>query len=256
MIVISLVGLTEQGYFDKLKSMIEDMYNKYKHKVTIVTHSMGGPISLFFLTDVVDQQWKDRYIKQYITLSAVWAGSVKSVRAIISGDNEGVFIDRPIWGRDSSRSYQSTLWLLPPVGKLWGDFGFAFTPRGSFSANNYEELFNSLGIKDGWERYQGGLNNSRYDRSPNVTTYCYYGMGKPTPLQFVYSQKEYPDSPPEVINGTGDGTVPEKSLKVCGEWMNRQSYPVYMKEFSPVEHVDLIKNKDLIAAVDKIIYSS
>ena len=254
MCFISLVGLEGQKYFDKLKSMIEDMYKTYKHKVTIVTHSMGGPISLHFLTDVVDQQWKDTYIKQYITLSAVWAGSVKSVRAIISGDNEGIFIDRPIWGRDDSRSYQSTLWLLPPVGKLWGNFPFAFTPNVSYSANNYREMFEDLGVKDGWERYQNGLSNTRYDRSPNVTTYCYYGMGKDTPLQLIYSRDNYPDSPPNVTTGDGDGTVPEKSLKVCGEW--QQSYPVHMKAFSPVEHVELIKNKTVIAAIDKIIYSS
>ena len=31
-------------------------------KVTLVVHSMGGPVSLYFLTKVVNQQWKDTYI--------------------------------------------------------------------------------------------------------------------------------------------------------------------------------------------------
>ena len=236
--------------------MIEDMYKTYKHKVTIVTHSMGGPISLHFLTDTVDQKWKDTYIKQYITLSAVWAGSVKSIRAIISGDNEGIFIDRPIWGREGSRSYQSTLWLFPPAGDLWGDFPFAFTPDGSYSANDYHKLFDDLGMKDGWERFKNILDNTRYFPAPNVTTYCYYGMGKETPLQLVYSKDNYPDQSPKVTNGSGDGTVPEKSLKACTRWVDHQSYPVHTKAFSPVEHVHVIKDKSVIDAVDKIIFSS
>ena len=253
--IVFIVGLAERKYFDNLKTMIEDMYNTYKHKVTIVTHSMGGPISLHFLTDIVDQKWKDKYIKQYITLSAVWGGSVKSVRALISGDNEGIFIDKPLWGRESSRSYQTTMWLLPPAGDLWGDFAFAYTPKGSYSAKNYHEMFNDLGIGEMWERYEGVLDNTRYFPVPNVTTYCYYGMGKDTPLQLEYSGDDFPNKPPNVTFGDGDGTVPEKSLKVCSRWVGKQDYPVYMKSFSPVEHVDLLKNKSLIAAVDKIIYS-
>lgn len=250
-----IAGLTQQGYFEKLKSLIEDMYNKYHNKVTIVVHSMGGPISLHFLTNTVDQKWKEKYVKQYITLSAVWGGSVKSIRSIISGDNEGIFIDKPLWGRDSSRSYQTTLWLLPPSGDLWKDFTFAYTPNGSYSANDYRKLFNDLGLMDMWERYQDLLDNTELFPAPNITTYCYYGLGEDTPLQLMYSADKFPDAPPKVKNGPGDGTVPERSLTVCSRWINNQSYPVYMKSFSPVEHVHVIKNKDVIDAVDKIVFS-
>ena len=236
--------------------MIEDMYNTYKSRVTILTHSMGGPISLHFLTDLVDQNWKDTYLKQYITISAVWGGSVKSVRAIISGDNEGIFIDRPIWGRESSRSYQTTMWLLPPAGKLWGDFPLAFTPKGNYTANDYQRLFADLGLTDMWERYEGVLDNTSKFPPPNITTYCYYGLGKDTPLQLMYSEEQFPDSPPSVTNGNGDGTVPQRSLEICSQWNGQQNYPVYTRGFSPVEHVDMLKNDSVIAAIDKIIYSS
>ena len=236
--------------------MIEDMYDTYKNKITILTHSMGGPISLYFLTEVVDQTWKDKHIKQFITLSAVWAGSVKSVRAMISGDNEGIFIDRPIWGRESARSYQSTMWLLPPRGDVWGDFPLAFTPKRNYTANDYEDLFNDLGLKYTWEMYRGLMDNTSKFPAPNVTTYCYYGLGKETPLQLTYNEEQYPDEPPDVVTGDGDGTVPKQSLTICSRWVKEQSYKVYLKSFSPVEHVHMIKNKRVIDAVDKIIYSS
>ena len=55
-------------------------------KVTIVAHRMGGLVSLHFLTgyEGIDQDWKDKYIHAYITLSAVWGGSVPSLQVAIS----------------------------------------------------------------------------------------------------------------------------------------------------------------------------
>ena len=43
-------------------------------KVTIVIHSMGGIVSLYFLNEVVTQEWKDQYINAWVTLSRAWSG--------------------------------------------------------------------------------------------------------------------------------------------------------------------------------------
>ena len=47
-------------------------------RVTLVAHSMGGPVSLYFLTQFarVTQQWKDTYIKSWVTLSGAWSGEM------------------------------------------------------------------------------------------------------------------------------------------------------------------------------------
>lgn len=237
-----------------MKALIEEMYSSYKNPITIIVHSMGGPISLYFLTEIVDQSWKDKYIKQYITLSSVWAGSVKSVRSLISGDNEGIFIDRPIWGRESQRTFQTTLWLLPPSGDVWGkDFVLAYTPTGQYSAYDYQKLFDSLSYTYGWEMYQLVRDVTANFPPPNVTTYCYYGLGMDTPYQLHYSADKYPDVPPKVTTCNGDGTVPEISLRVCERWKGQQYYKVVNGFFSPVEHVHFIKNKSVIDTVSKII---
>lgn len=85
--------LTERGYFIALKQLIQTMYKENGNtKVTLVVHSMGGPVSLHFLTKVVDQQWKDTYIRSYITLAGVWAGNSNGICTLLSGPPPNPFI--------------------------------------------------------------------------------------------------------------------------------------------------------------------
>ena len=56
-IVSFLISLTEfldyHGYFNAVKTLIEDTYAiNGNTPVSIVTHSYGGPVSLYFLTQV------------------------------------------------------------------------------------------------------------------------------------------------------------------------------------------------------------
>jgi lysophospholipase-3 len=233
------------------------MYHTYNSPITLVVHSMGGPISLYFLTQFVDQAWKDTYIKQYITISAVWAGSLKSVRSLISGDNEGIFIDKPIWGRPSQRTFQSTYFLLPPPGDVWDNKTIlVYTPNGQYTAYDYQKLFTSLNYTLGWEFYQMISDPTTRFPPPNVTTYCYYGLGLDTLKELHYSVSNYPDSPPNVSTCDGDGTVPYMSLKVCERWKTQQSYKVHSQSFQNAEHVKILKTPQVIQTVANLIKSS
>lgn len=52
--------------------------------VMLIAHSMGGPMSLYFLHGQT-QDWKDRYIKSLVTLSGAWGGSVKAMKVYAVG---------------------------------------------------------------------------------------------------------------------------------------------------------------------------
>lgn len=52
--------------------------------VTLIAHSMGGPMSLIFLQRQT-QKWKDKYINSLISLAAVWGGSVKALKVFAIG---------------------------------------------------------------------------------------------------------------------------------------------------------------------------
>ena len=80
--------LESKGYFDAMKTLIETMYDENsQQKVTLVVHSMGGPVSHYFLTrfSKINQYWKDKYIHAYITLAGAWSGGNSALQALISG---------------------------------------------------------------------------------------------------------------------------------------------------------------------------
>ena len=72
--------------YARVQSLIERMYKDGGNaKVTIVAHSLGGPVSLYFLNNVVNQQWKDTYINAFIPIAGAWSGGNVALEAVISG---------------------------------------------------------------------------------------------------------------------------------------------------------------------------
>lgn len=248
-------GLLEQGYYANLKSLIETTYTNGGNKsVVLIVHSMGAPVSLYFLTKYVAQEWKDTYIKAFVTISGVWRGATNALKAFVSGENEGIVIDLSIWGRASQRSYPSTAFLLPPPSDTWTkDNVLIITPNKNYTAWDYQELFNDIGYPRGYEMYlkYGTLTSDLIP--PNVTTFAYYGHKYPTPERYVYTKNEFPDTEPNQIIGDGDGTVNLNSLLACQRWATQMTYKLTMVGFSDVEHVNAIKNDDVIQHVDDVV---
>lgn len=74
-----------QQYFVNLKKLIEDTYQMNNNTpVVMIAHSMGGPMSLYFL-NLQSQAWKNMYIAKLVTLSGVWGGSMKAVKVYAIG---------------------------------------------------------------------------------------------------------------------------------------------------------------------------
>ena len=64
--------------------------------------SISSPVTLYWLNKYVNQAWKDKYIKSFVSLSAPWGGAVKTLRLMSAGDNIDLIVVRPI----SVRAYQ------------------------------------------------------------------------------------------------------------------------------------------------------
>ena len=104
--------LEEMGYYNGLRNIVEEMYAANNMtRVTLVAHSMGGPVSLYFLNNIVDQTWKDTYIHAYVPVAAAWDGGVAALENVISGVTDGTefLIRSDLWDtvRDAIRSFQS-----------------------------------------------------------------------------------------------------------------------------------------------------
>ncbi len=249
----------EQGYYDRLKQLIENTSSINGNKpVVLVAHSMGSPTTLYFLTKIVDQPWKDKYIRDYITISGVWRGAAKAVKAFVSGDNEGIWIVPNGEGRAGSRTYPANSWLLPfPSEDTWPSTDvIVVTPQRNYSVWDYKDLFQDMKYSRGYDMFLEIQNLTGAMPPPNVTLHCLYGTGVNTPMRFEYGEGQFPDTQPTTITGDGDGTVNINSLMSCKKWIGAQSYNVTLKGFPNVEHVQTIREPDIITYVDGVVYGT
>ena len=77
--------LIERGYFAALKELIERMCRENGNtKITLIVDSQGGPVSLYFLTNLVTQDWKDTYIGTYVPMVAAFAAGSHLIHILLS----------------------------------------------------------------------------------------------------------------------------------------------------------------------------
>ena len=239
-------------------------------KVTIVAHSMGAAIFLHFFTQsgVVSQTWKDQYIGNFITLSGAWAGGNEELEVVISGI--GPINDRKddIFGilsfiqgvikkslRPILQTFQSSVFLLPKPS-VWGNTILVSTPTQSYTANDYQQLFNDIGYTDGYSMYQGIENVNKNFPPPNVPTHCFYGVGVDTPRTIHYN-KPFPggaDEDPTVNMGDGDGSVCIESSEVCLRWNNNNGgHSFSSKAFSNTDHTQILQVEAVLKDIGQIV---
>ena len=81
---------TTGNYFTKLQNLIEETYKMNDDTPIVLTcHSLGCPYSSLFLKQV-SQEWKDKYLRALLTMSAPWGGSIKVMGLYTSGYGIGI----------------------------------------------------------------------------------------------------------------------------------------------------------------------
>ena len=249
--------LKKRDYFDRVKLQIEEMYAESEGtKVTLVAHSMGAPTSLYFLnTDngLVTQDWKDKYIHAYITLSGAWAGSPIVVREIVSGYNFGIpfgLFDK--FFRNVSRTLESVVWLFPYPDVF--NSTIVYTPTKNYSAKDYMNLFDDIKHPTGYRMYEGVEKINKGFPDPKVRTYCYWGLGTQTPLSYHYDHSFPVDvghDPSNTTYSKGDGAVNEVASRVCLRWPNTTI--VQSRAFEGISHINMVKNSTVLDAIANVV---
>ena len=217
------------------------MYNSSGgEKVTLVVHSMGGIVSLYFLNEVVSQQWKDRYINAWVTLSGAWSGGNSVIEQMIFSDLALLF-----------RTLESGVWLLPKPS-VWGNTTLVTSPSRTYTANDYEDLFTDIGYPQGYQMYLGIVSINENYPAPRVPTYCYYGTNVSTPESYTYGNG-FGRNATNTVYGDGDGSVNLLSSEVCLKWKNEQSEPFTAETFPGIDHGQMVANTTVLQAVANIV---
>ena len=220
-------------------------------KVTLVVISMGGPVSLYFLTQVVNQEWKDTYIHSYISLAAAWSGA-SGVSRVLTPSPNSTFLLFPIQASPQDlfslyRTFPSSYFLLPRAS-AFSDAILVSTPTQNYTASDYEQLFMDAGYSQGYTQFR---ENDIDFPAPNVSTYCFYGLGFPTQLTNVYNAS-FPDTQPTILYGEGDGVVNKQSLEACIRWAN-SGYPFNRTVFPGLDHSTIITDEAVLQAIGRVV---
>ena len=253
--VYTLESHTMRGYYERLKLLVEEMYNDTGSAVALVVHSLGGPMSLYFLnSDLVNQEWKEKYIKVYIPLSGAFGGASAALEAVVSGNLALKFVlnhqpETAAFNVQIHRSFESLYWLMPRE-EAYRNQVLVQTPSANYTAGDYQQMFTTFANYPlGWTKYMPTSDINAGYPFPGVPTHCFYGSNVPTPLTFVYNDStQIKDI---IIMGDGDGTANIESLEVCLRWKNNTGFQ--SRAFSGVEHVHMVKNTEVLNAIGEIV---
>lgn len=65
--------------------LTEDTYTMNNRKpVIFIAHGLGGSMLLLFLQRQT-QEWKDQYVRLFVSLAVAWGGSVNALKTFVEG---------------------------------------------------------------------------------------------------------------------------------------------------------------------------
>ncbi|CAN6324155.1 unnamed protein product [Urochloa humidicola] len=239
------------AFFRRLKSLVERASRRNGGRpVTIVAHSLGGPLAHHFLTQR-PLPWRRRFVRRFVPVAAPWGGVVSVMYALIYGNNLNLSIDAMAL-RSEYRSLQSSLWLLP-THRVFGRTPLVTTRSRNYSASAGEmsAFLDDIGLEDAVEPYNSMASMCRkLPASPRVPVSCVVGVGMGTLERMVYAgDGDLDRQTPAMVMGDG-GLVNLASLVAIDRAWRRPGAYFRMDKVRNVSHTDLMKDE---RALDVII---
>jgi len=251
-----------EDYFVRVKTLIEDTFlANDATPVIILTHSMGSPMMLYFLTKQ-SQAWKSMYVRSLVTLAGPWGGTVRALKIFAVGDNLGNWLlseKKLMW---EQRTSSSLAWLMPQEGFWDHDEVLVETSDNNYTIANYHQFFTDLEEPNAWLMREDTKDLIAGLPAPGVEVFCIHGGGVDTTEKLVYGKGEFPGSDPgTILKGDGDGTVNMRSLVGCTRWAEKQREPVHHRVLPGVDHLGILRTDppaeiiaNLIENINKQLY--
>lgn len=244
-----------EDFYTNFKALVEDTYaQNSQQRVVLVAHSMGAPVILYFLNRQ-PTAWKDKYVRALVTLAGAWGGALKAMRVFASGDNLGVVVLSSNKLRDEQRTSPSLAFLLPS-DRFWkSDEVLISTALRNYTVNDYQAFFHDINYTTGYDMWKDTKDLIYSFDPPEVEVHCLHGMNVTTDEQVLYEKGKFPDGPPVIVGGDGDGTVNLRSLVGCLAWQGKQKHKVYHKMFPGVDHMGILIHPTILDYIRTLVTS-
>ncbi|KAF7992945.1 hypothetical protein HCN44_005726 [Aphidius gifuensis] len=240
-------------FFIKLKALVEETYSMNNNEpVTLIAHSMGGPMCLLFLQQQTTA-WKNKYINSLITLAAVWGGSVKAIKVFAIGDDLGTYVLRERTLKDQQITSPSLGWLLPSKYFWKNTEVLVETATKNYTLLDLQDYFININVPNAWE-FRKDTEKYQADYSaPGVEIHCLHGIAVNTVEKLYYKPGVTIDGYPQLINGDGDGTVNKRSLEGCLHWKDQQKQKIYHQPFPNTNHMEILRNPNVLQYIKSVL---
>lgn len=242
-------------WFQLFKKLIEDTYTlNNNEKIVLISHSLGGMFTYIFLMKQTTD-WKNKFIHNFILVSTPLGGSLMALKTLATGSNVNLIPFK----QDEIRSLEASFPIVPfllPSPLAWSSNEPLVLINNSsiaITTSNYNDLFNLLNLPDVSEMYHDVKDLMGNLDHPGVNVTCIYSLGKETVSNLVYSDINMFPLKPNIIYGPGDGTVNEKSLKLCLKWSQVNEYTFKNYVFDSLGHSDLIKSDQFIEQIFHLV---
>lgn len=248
-------------YFKQLKALIERAQDESpsRKKVTLVCHSMGCTHLLVFLRSQ-SSDWRQNRVRKLIAMSSPWGGAIKSLKALVSGDQLDLPLVSELKMRKLARTYPSIAFLLPqgqifsrtnknraePGGPILID-----TPEQKYRVSDIEQLLKHLNLTNQLRWYKETTELIRpLEPLPDLQVDCIHSLNVPTPETLLFrNQSDFPNGNYELIKGEGDGTVNLESLMVCNDWARMLPHKVKHTVIRNTNHVGVLSHKTTLTHI-------
>jgi lysophospholipase-3 len=231
--------------FEAFQQQVEDLSAAMGGKpVVLVSHSMGGPFTHYFLNKVVSQSWKDKFVAKWIAVCSPFGGAAVAVRAMLSGYNFGIPILTNSEGLQIGPNMGSTFFLLPRNDSNWPNL------VDTLSGDSYgpSELYKAFSIS-GMNASSAKIANGALawtSADPGVRVDLVAGSKLKTEVGYEYDSTTFSSGPVQTYYDSGDATVPLKSALLPATeygWQNVATTQI----FPNVDHVGMLADAGFIS---------
>lgn len=217
-----------------------------------MSHSTGSRLAYYFLKQM-QPEWKNKYIRKFISVAGAFGGTVGSLVAQVSGQYDGPFGLRQEPSIKMHRSFSGFLFDSPQPSVFNDTIIFAKDGI-EYTAADMIRILEIVGHKQGlkqWHKLSHLIKDNAYG-DPGVDYICIRGKGVPTWESIVYPKHSlihrFPLHP-YIKRGDGDGIVNAISADVCDNWHGKRMNKGV--DFLGISHQDMVKDENVLNYITK-----